>query len=140
MGNRAGLNTGLAYLAGSLKFAGHDVHVIDFNNCARDEDHRLQTLEKVDLIGISVKSFTAGSAAVLAEKARQINKNALIVCGGCHISIDGLEFLRRNQAFDIGVIGEGNIRLWICARERPLNRFPASFSKKGMDSQPMSRS
>jgi anaerobic magnesium-protoporphyrin IX monomethyl ester cyclase len=131
MGNRAGLNTGLAYLAGSLKSAGHDVHVIDFNNCARDEDKRLQALEKADLIGISVKSFTAGSAAVLAEKARKINKRALIVCGGCHITIDGSEYLRRNQAFDVGVMGEGENAIVDLCKGVPLERIPGVLFREG---------
>jgi len=131
MGNRLGLNTGLAYLAGSLKFAGHDVRVIDFNNYAKDEGHRLQTLEKADLIGISVKSFTAGNAAVLAEKARQINKKALIACGGCHITIDGLEFLRRNQAFDVGVIGEGEHTIVDLCKGTPLEQIPGVLFRKG---------
>ncbi len=123
-GTVKGFNTGLGYLAASLLKAGHTVKVLDFNNYQNNIDERLSIIKDADIIGLSIKSFTLQSALNLAVKVKAINKNALLVCGGPHITIDSLNFMSENTIFDVGVIGEGEITVVEIANQKPLKDIP----------------
>ena len=119
-GTVKGFNTGLGYLAASLLKAGHTVKVLDFNNNQSNINERLSAIKDADIIGLSIKSFTLQSALALAVKVKAMNKNALLICGGPHITIDGLNFMYENTIFDVGVIGEGEITVVEIANQKPL--------------------
>jgi hypothetical protein len=61
-----GLNIGLGMLAASLKRAGYSVRVVDFNNDSRNIAALLSRIPRTDVVGVSVKSFTAPSACAIA--------------------------------------------------------------------------
>jgi len=104
-GLTSGLNSGLGYLSSALE--DFEVETLDFNNMYGNEKKRLELAKNADIIGISIKSFTLNNAVKLASELRNINKNALIVAGGPHITIDGHNFMKENGSFDMSVFGEG---------------------------------
>ncbi len=103
------LSAGLGYLASSLKAASHQVKVLDFFNNPKDIEKRLmQALsEKPDIIGLSVVTPTMNIAVKIATMVRKESCSSLIVAGGAHVCVDGLNFIKDNKVFDVGVIGEG---------------------------------
>jgi radical SAM superfamily enzyme YgiQ (UPF0313 family) len=118
-GVQPGLNVGLAYLSAVLYHGGYEVKVIDLNN---KRDHLLQRLNKIkrsDFIGFSIKSFTLHNAIKIASFIPK--GKSTFITGGPHITLDGLNFLRNNGAFDIGVIGEGEETIVEIVEERPLS-------------------
>lgn len=106
-----GFNTGIGYLAAYLKryFDATEVKVFDFNNNGRDMDARISEISAFDVIGFSMKSFTRESALKIARRVKT-DKNILIA-GGPHITLDGVNFLKENSIFDYGVSGEGELTL-----------------------------
>jgi len=130
-GTRVGLNTGLAYLAGSLIREGHDVVVLDFNNCLKDVEERLNRIKDADLIGISIKTSTVNEGLKLAEKARRINPEALLICGGVHITIDGITFLKENSIFDVVVVGDGEETIVEIARGNKFETIDGIIFRSG---------
>ena len=131
-GDQVGLNMGLAYLASSLINKGHKVKVIDFNNYHKDENERLKAVYNADIIGFSIKSFTIEESWRLLLKVKNINYKAKIICGGAHISTDGYNFLKNNQLYDIGIIGDGEDTIIELAEGTPLNDIKGIvFNKSG---------
>ncbi len=130
-GTRLGLNADLAYLAGSLIREGHDVDVLDLNNCLREVEERLSGIKNADLIGISIKTSTVNEGRKLAEKARRINPEALIICGGVHITIDGVAFLKENRIFDVAVLGDGEDTITEIARGNKLETIDGIIFRSG---------
>lgn len=101
------LNAGLGYLASILAKEGHNVKVVDLNNYEDNEKERLRRIIYSDIIGISIKTSTIKEGLRIAKFIKNNNKNVILICGGPHIKIDGYDFMKENNIFDIGVIGEG---------------------------------
>jgi radical SAM superfamily enzyme YgiQ (UPF0313 family) len=104
-----GLNTGIGYVAAYLKKynALYDIKVFDFNNNSEDKDSRIQEIASYDLIGFSMKSFTKDYALEIARKVKR--NNNILIAGGPHITLDGVNFFKDHELFDFGVVGEGEI-------------------------------
>ena len=100
-----GLNTGLGYLSAVLD--NYDVKIIDFNNKPGNEKRRLRIVKDADIIGISIKSYTLQDSLKTASLIKEINKNALLVAGGPHVTLDGYNFLKENPDFNVAILGEG---------------------------------
>ncbi|WP_176722361.1 B12-binding domain-containing radical SAM protein [Candidatus Thiosymbion oneisti] len=130
-GNMLGLNTGLAYLAGASIAGGHEVEVIDLNHYLSRRTERLKRLRDADMIGITVMTPTVGEVLELAASARKINPDALLVCGGPHISLDGLAFMENNSRFDIAVVGEGEQTIVEIASGKNLNQIDGIIFRDG---------
>ena len=99
-----GLNTGLGYLSAVLD--NYDIQVIDFNNKPGNEKKRLGVVKDADIIGISVKSHTLQDSLKTASLIRKMTKH-MLVAGGPHLALDGYNFLKENENFDVAVLGEG---------------------------------
>lgn len=104
-----GLNTGIGYIVSYLKeVCGMEgVKVFDFNNNYRDADSRIREMAGYDVIGFSIKSFTRDSALEIARRVKT-DRNVL-VAGGPHITLDGVNFLKEHEVFDYGLVGEGEL-------------------------------
>ncbi len=100
-----GLNNGIASIAASIRDR-HEVKVVDFVNRAGNVEKRLQVARDADYVGISIKSFTLDESIMVAKMVKKINPGAKIVAGGPHVMVDGLNLLKDNPIFDIGVFGE----------------------------------
>ena len=62
------------------------------------------------VVGISAKSQNFTSALNIAKIIKQINKQTIVIMGGPHPSMVGLDLLNHPE-IDIGVIGEGEITI-----------------------------
>jgi anaerobic magnesium-protoporphyrin IX monomethyl ester cyclase len=132
-GTLRGLNTGLAYLSSILTKKGHNVEVIDFNNKKENKKKRLEKVKNAEIIGISVKTSTLASTIKISKKIKEINDNALLICGGAHISIDGHHFLENNDIFKIGLIGEAEQSFLEIVSGKPLNEIKGIAYREGKE-------
>ncbi|MCX6818583.1 MAG: radical SAM protein [Candidatus Aenigmarchaeota archaeon] len=128
-----GLNSGLGYMASSLKKKGHKVAVLDFNNKRGNEKKRLDIVKNADYVGISIKSFTLNEAIKLARLVKKINKKAVVLAGGPHITIDGYNFLKENECFDMAVIGEGEKILIEIIEKKNLKNIAGIIYRNGKE-------
>ena len=105
------LHSGLAYLASALA-NDNQVKVFDLNflNLSEAELNEKIIEENPDLVGISIKSANAKKALALAELVRSVSKS-ILVCGGPHITLCGLNFFNQEAhgLFDFGFSGETEI-------------------------------
>jgi len=103
---------GLGYLAAVLEKNSHKVKIID---CTLGTSHeKLRTLledsEKPDIVGITATTPTFESAKAVAEIAKGVFRDSLIVIGGVHVTSQPKETLK-HECFDVGVLGEGEYTL-----------------------------
>jgi len=102
---KTGGNIGLGYLSSVLLEEGHRVYVMGANKGIDEINQKIREID-ADIIGFSVRSNNTKQISELAmgiEKKRE----ALIICGGAHITMNGHSFLEENPCFDLGVVGEG---------------------------------
>jgi len=116
---------GLAYVAASLREAGHDVAIIDTTGEALDrftpidddgillrrglsDDEILERIERSDLIGFGLMfSQDWLEARGLIEKVRAAHPNATLVAGGEHFTAEP-EGALRDSSLDFILEGEGD--------------------------------
>ena len=96
----------LALLAGGLRRAGHEVFAIDLEADPGRIEERLAELQP-DLVGVSFRTPLFPQARLIAEAARRLLPDALLVAGGVHPSTRPDETLLR-APFDVVVRGEGD--------------------------------
>ncbi|MFP4249581.1 MAG: B12-binding domain-containing radical SAM protein [Armatimonadota bacterium] len=112
---------GPAYLAASLREAGHEVHLHNRLNLKVWQGLSLPELDRAttqlmeriapDLIGISGVTAAFGDMVAVAEIARRTRPEATIVLGGPHATTLPTETLERMPSADCLVMGEGEKRI-----------------------------
>ncbi|MCK5236969.1 MAG: cobalamin-dependent protein [Deltaproteobacteria bacterium] len=104
-----GINTGIGYLAGYLRehSAVDEIKVFDFNNNTSDIEKRIKEISSYDVVGFSIKSFTLDNAMKVAREIRR--EGSVMIAGGPHITLDGVEFMEQHPEFDYAVMGEGEL-------------------------------
>lgn len=104
--------TALAHLAGYLR-AKSDYHVqcIDSKFLKWSFEKTLNEVVKLapDIIGITAFTNEIKPAAYLAGLIKKELPNAVIVCGGAHITSLPEQTMYEFPNFDIGVVGEGEV-------------------------------
>lgn len=109
-GIHLGMNAGLGYLASYIKKTlGISPKVFDFNNNTSHIGSRIEEIASYDVVGFSMKSFTKEMAIEIAHRVK--GKDNLLIAGGPHITLDGVNFLKECDLFDFGVVGEGELTL-----------------------------
>ncbi len=100
---------GLAYLAGAVRAAGHEVRVLDnfVNNHPIDRVVDLVREWRADVAGLSMLTPTARSTAALGRAIRE-RTGAKVVLGNLHASLFHEELLGEGAA-DAVVHGEGEV-------------------------------
>lgn len=112
---------GLAYLAASLRDAGHEVqlhnrlnlqvwHGLDLPQTDQATRGLIEEF-RPELVGISGVTASFGDMLAVSEIARRTSPEALIVLGGPHATTVPLETLERVTAADCLVVGEGEERI-----------------------------
>lgn len=110
-GDVSGFNAGLAYLAGALRHAGHEVRVCDLNN---DSNARQERIEQAiawrpALAGLSIKTRTLVAAG---EIAAQLKRAGIpVVGGGPEVTLEKASFLEQNAEYDYAIMGEAELSL-----------------------------
>ena len=107
-----GINTGLTYLTAVLKKHGHSVKIFDATNKKDIKDLNLEELKEYDIIGFPVKTPTYDKSVKLAQEVKRVNSRALFIAGGSHVTLDGVNFLKENPIFDLGMVGESEETLF----------------------------
>lgn len=103
---------GVAYIAATVRAAGHAVRIIDaYAGALRNEDivARLRA-DPPDVLGVSVLSSSAGVVQDLIPLARRAIPKLTVVLGNLHASLYAEELLRNGVA-DCIVHGEGEYAL-----------------------------
>lgn len=102
-----GMNTGLGYISAVLEEIGCKSVVIDINNNQKKIKKRLEILKNANFVGISVKSYTLNESVKMGKIVKKINPDVVLIAGGPHITIDGIEFMKSFTDFDLAISGEG---------------------------------
>jgi hypothetical protein len=106
-----GESLGLAYLAASLRAAGHDAHVVTFDTWA-DIDrvaHRIAELDP-QLVGVSLPSGLAAiDGLAFVHLLRRLGYAGHVTCGGAHATLARRRILERHPAVDSVVRYDGEI-------------------------------
>lgn len=129
---------GLAYLAGALEKAGHEVKIWDGMINPHPPWGRLGSAQ---LIGITMLTPTYTIAHKLIKTIRKYRFTAPIVVGGPHPTILPRETLRDIPEIDYIIVGEGEQRLLELVKDLPDNKFPwrilAGRSLQHLDTLPL---
>lgn len=89
--------------------ANIEIEIIDgpARSLSVDETAVLVAQSKPDVVGITMATVVAGNAAAVAVKVKAALPGVKVVVGGPHVSGVGEEALAAAEAFDVGVVGEG---------------------------------
>lgn len=106
-------HVGLGYLAAVLKKQGIDVSVVDAKLDRLDFGQTIKRIMDLNpgMVGITAMTHEIKLAAALAEEIRKLSPDTFIALGGVHVTALPEETLKKNEAFDIGVMGEGEMLL-----------------------------
>jgi radical SAM superfamily enzyme YgiQ (UPF0313 family) len=126
-----GMNTGLGYMSSVLLNSGYNVSVIDFNNSPGNEKKRLEAVKDAGFVGISIKSYTLWEAVRLGSLVKKINPRTILIAGGPHITIDGIEFMKTHGFFDLAVAGEGEEAMKQVVSGKPFEKIKGLIYRKG---------
>lgn len=114
IGNAGGeqLPLGIYYIAAWLRQSGYSVKVIDAEANKLSLEQVSAEIKKFmpDFIGISSTTVAFHRAVVAAKQIKKEVRNIPLILGGAHIS-SNVEHAMSFDAFDYGVIGEGEITL-----------------------------
>ena len=97
---------GLLYLAKAIEENGDSTSILDFSAEEYKEEKLKNALEKADVVGITVLSFTVRKVAKLIKVIKNIKPEIKIIVGGPHCSLYPEKSLKETQA-DISLQGEG---------------------------------
>jgi anaerobic magnesium-protoporphyrin IX monomethyl ester cyclase len=97
---------GLAYIAGALEKAGHEIMFIDAvaENLTRDEVRKKIKDFKTQIVGVTCLTPTILGALEACEISKECG--AIVIIGGVHLEVYPKETLSYNF-IDYGIIGEG---------------------------------
>lgn len=124
------LPLGIAYLGAMLLRAGHDVRLLlpDIRAYRGDDSwgelSRALAHERPQVLGITAVTATFPAAAKLAEVAKQVDPQMIVVLGGTHASADPRGALQLAPAIDYVVQGEGEHAILAIANGVEPRRVP----------------
>jgi len=103
--------TGLCYIAAVVRDKGYNVSIIDAEALGLGIDKTVQAIlrQKPDIIGIACKTLWVVNAHKLAQALKEKAPDLLIIAGGNHVTALPERSLKEFPAFDILVIGEGEM-------------------------------
>ncbi|MGE5528334.1 MAG: B12-binding domain-containing radical SAM protein, partial [Patescibacteria group bacterium] len=126
---------GILSIAAWLKHEGHEVFVHDcLGPCAPSgfEANVAEILRyDADIIGFSATTSSFPDAARMASAIKISRPDVTTVCGGVHVSALGAPLLRDYPAFDLFVMGEGEITFAELARGRDPAIVPGVVWRDG---------
>ena len=105
---RTEVDLGLLYIAGALEQDGHSTRLCDLQIEKNPDACLLENLREYspDVVGITAQTAYVSEAAKIASMAKA-GSDAVTVVGGHHPSALPEKTLEQFDAFDFGVIGEG---------------------------------
>lgn len=110
---------GLYYLAGVLKAEGISTTIMDFNiqQPIIKDFHKYLRRRRPKVIGVTSYTFNFSATVKILEEVRRCLPGSITALGGVHASALPREVLRRTNALDYVVVGEGEYTfLELCRR------------------------
>jgi anaerobic magnesium-protoporphyrin IX monomethyl ester cyclase len=100
---------GIAYVASSLRAAGHDIELLDgkLDQLTVDEIVARARKGRPDLVGITCMTVEYPRAVEIAQRIKHDRADVPIVVGGAHVNAVGRQALEEGDAFDYACVGEG---------------------------------
>jgi anaerobic magnesium-protoporphyrin IX monomethyl ester cyclase len=100
---------GIAYVASSLRAAGHDIEMLDgkLDQLTVDEIVTRARDGRPDLVGITCMTVEYPRAVEIAQRIKHDRADVPIVVGGAHVNAVGRQALEEGDAFDYACVGEG---------------------------------
>ena len=120
---------GLLYLAKMLEQEGDEVKIIDYTAEQYKEKKLIKILEEIDVVGLTVLSFSVKQTEKLIKKIKEINPHITVIIGGPHCTLFPSKSLEETHA-DISVQGYGE--LTILEIKKALNKKTSFSQVKGI--------
>lgn len=102
---------GILFLAAKVREGGFEPKIVesDLQNYSNEEVAQIILDENPKFVGFTL--FTVGvlNSVEIAKMVRAKNPNIHVIVGGPHISSMGVETLEKFDAFDVGVVFEGEL-------------------------------
>jgi anaerobic magnesium-protoporphyrin IX monomethyl ester cyclase len=100
---------GIAYVAGSLRAAGHEIDLLDgkLAHLAVDDIVTRVRDTRPDLVGITCMTVEYPRAVEIARRIKIDRADVPIVVGGAHVNAVGRQALEEGEGFDFACVGEG---------------------------------
>jgi anaerobic magnesium-protoporphyrin IX monomethyl ester cyclase len=102
---------GIAYVAASLRAAGHEIELLDGKLAALTVDDVVARVRegRPDLVGITCMTVEYPRAVEIARRIKLDRADVPIVVGGAHVNAVGRQALEEGEAFDYACVGEGEL-------------------------------
>jgi len=100
---------GIAYVASSLRAAGHELELLDGKLAGMTVDEIAARVRegRPDLVGITCMTVEYPRAVEIARRIKQDRADVPVVVGGAHVNAVGRQALVEGEAFDFACVGEG---------------------------------
>ena len=100
---------GIAYIASSLRAAGHDIELLDgkLDNLTIDQIVNRVRDRPPDLVGITCMTVEYPRAVEIAGRIKDDHSEVPIMVGGAHVNAVGRQALEEGDGFDYACVGEG---------------------------------
>ena len=100
---------GIAYIASSLRAAGHEIDLLDGKLADLTVDQIVQRVadRPPDLVGITCMTVEYPRAVEIARRIKEHRPATPIVVGGAHVNAVGRQALEEGAGFDYACVGEG---------------------------------
>jgi anaerobic magnesium-protoporphyrin IX monomethyl ester cyclase len=100
---------GIAYIASSLRTAGHTIDLLDGKLAGLTVDDVVARVRerRPDLVGITCMTVEYPRAVEIARRIKHDRADVPVVVGGAHVNAVGRQTLEEGEGFDYACIGEG---------------------------------
>lgn len=100
---------GMAFLAGALENAGHEVQLLDYVVYPYSKENLRQALNRFQpsVIGVTAVTMSFPAGAEVIRDAKDIDPDVLTVMGGPHVTFRAEKTLEELPELDAAVLGEG---------------------------------
>jgi anaerobic magnesium-protoporphyrin IX monomethyl ester cyclase len=128
---------GIAYIASSLRAAGHEIELLDgkLDDLTIDEIVSRVRERPPDLVGITCMTVEYPRAVEIASRIKEGRAEVPIVVGGAHVNAVGRQALEEGDGFDYACVGEGEHLACELAealeRDADPSAIPGIVSRKG---------
>ena len=130
---------GIAYVASSLRAAGHEVRLLDGKLDELTVDGIVTSVrgDPPDLVGITCMTVEYPRAVEIAGRIKDHRPDVPIVVGGAHVNAVGRQALEEGAGFDYACVGEGEHL--VCELAEALSRaddpssIPGLVSRRGSE-------
>jgi anaerobic magnesium-protoporphyrin IX monomethyl ester cyclase len=128
---------GIAYVASSLRAAGHTIELLDgkLDGLTVDDIVTRVRDEPPDLVGITCMTVEYPRAVEIARRIKQERADVSVMVGGAHVNAVGPGALEEGEGFDYACVGEGEHLVCELAdaleHDGDPSRIPGLISRRG---------